>query len=110
MKLKNSYAFSLVVFLLFAFNGSAQEEAPLRTFEYNISITRLKTESQAEQIKQEISSLKGIKDCKLVLIEYNISFKCTNHDMTKYLVMDRVKTIILQNGAEIVTTNRTEIK
>ena len=99
-----------MAFLLLALNLNAQEEAPLRTFEYNISLNKLKTEGQAEQIKQEVQSLPGIKNCELILIEYNLRFNCTNHDMTKYLVMDRVKTIILQNGAEIVKTNRTEIK
>lgn len=110
MKLKNSKAFLLVAFLLLAFNSSAQEEAPLRTFEYQISLNKLKTEGQSDQIKEEVSRLKGVKNCELILIEYSLTFRCTNHDMKKYLVMDRVKTIILKNGAEIVKTNRKEIQ
>jgi hypothetical protein len=111
MKLKNSKAFLLVAFMLFAINLTAQqEEAPLRTFEYQISLNKLKTEGQSDQIKQEVASLSGVKNCELILIEYNLTFRCTNHDMTRYLVMDRVKTIILENGAEIVKTNRKEVK
>ena len=97
-----------IPFLFIAFQSSAQETAPLKNFEYNISLNRLKTQGQADQIKEEVSLLPGVKNCDLILIEYNIHFECTNHDMTNHIVMDRVKAIILENGSEIINIKRTE--
>ncbi|UKN00829.1 hypothetical protein K6119_13930 [Paracrocinitomix mangrovi] len=106
MKRKNSLL--LVLFLMLAINGSAQEKAPLKTFEFSISLNKLKTQEQAQSIQQEVSTLKGVKDCGLVLVEYNLTFSCTNHDMNDYMILDRVKVIVVENGAEIVKINRKE--
>jgi hypothetical protein len=102
-------AILLLVFLFATTISFCQEKAPLKQFEYNISLNKLKTEAQAEQIKDAVSLLPGVKDCELILIEYNLHFECSNHDMTANQVMDRVKTVILQNGSEIVKIKRTEI-
>lgn len=85
-----------------------QEKAPLKTFQFEISINKLKTEQQASDIKTEVSKLPGVNDCQLVLIEYMLKFTCTNHNMNDYLIIDRVKAIVIENGAEIVKINRSE--
>lgn len=96
-----------MAFLLFAFNSKAQEVAPLKTFDYQISLNKLKTENQAQLIKSEVAKIQGVKNCELILIDYNLTFSCTNHDMERYSVMDLVKTVIVSNGSEIVTIKRT---
>ncbi|MBD3639289.1 MAG: hypothetical protein HUJ25_18170 [Crocinitomicaceae bacterium] len=108
MKQKHLLTFCLF-FLFSVFNTTAQEEAPLKTFEFSISINKLKTEQQASDIRTEVKSLPGIKDCQLVLTDYTLIFSCTNHDLYDYLIMDRIKAIIVENGAEIVNVNRKEI-
>ena len=95
--------------IFFAVNNvTAQEVAPLKTFHYEVSINKLKTESQAQAIKNEVSKISGVQNCDLILIEYNLTFSCTNHDMTRYQVMDKVKVAIVSNGSEIVNIKRTE--
>lgn len=108
MKRKNYHVFLFVAFLLFAFSTKAQEVAPLKTFDYQISLNKLKTENQAQLIKSEVSKIQGVKSCELVLIEYNLTFSCTNHDMERYSVMDLVKEVVVSNGSEIVNIKRTQ--
>lgn len=99
----------LLLFLFFTVNNlTAQEVAPLKTFHYEVSLNQLKTESQAQAIKSQVSKISGVQNCELVLIEYNLSFTCTNHDMTRYQIMDEVKVAIVSNGSEIVNIQRTE--
>jgi hypothetical protein len=106
---KNSRAIILFAFFFMAANLYAQEKAPLKHFEYDISLNKLKTQNQADLIKNEVSLLKGVKNCELILIEYNLYFECSNHKMTSEKIMDRVKLIILSNGSEIVNIKRTLI-
>ncbi|MCB9224592.1 MAG: hypothetical protein R2780_10015 [Crocinitomicaceae bacterium] len=99
----------LVLFLFFSVGVSfGQEEVPLKTFEFNISLNKLKTEQQAADIRNEVGNLPGVKECQLVLIEYNLKFICTNHDMVEHKIIDRIKAIVVELGAEIVNINRTE--
>ncbi|MFT4600656.1 MAG: hypothetical protein ACI857_000832 [Arenicella sp.] len=104
---KNSRAILLLTFLFIGLQSFGQEKAPLKHFEYNINLNRLKTQGQASQIKEEVSLLPGVKNCELILIEYNLHFQCSNHDMMSYNVMDRVKAVIVENGSEIVNIKRT---
>ena len=85
-----------------------KEEAPLKTFEFSISVNQLKTEEQANHIQSDISAVPGVKNCELVLTRYELTFTCTNYDMNQYQIIDRVKAIIIENGSEIVTINRKE--
>lgn len=100
---------TLLIFclLVMSINSSAQEEAPLKTFHYSISLNHLKTEAQATIVKERVSNLEGVIDCSLILINYELTFSCTNHDMTKFNLMERIKEIILKEGVEIVLINRT---
>ena len=101
--------FSLFLCLLcFAQFSVAQEEAPVKIFNYTISLSHLKTESQASIIQEEVSKIDGVSNCKLILTEYSLSFTCSNHDMSKYFVMDRVKEIISREGVQIVIINRAD--
>lgn len=104
--------FLLTVSLLLtimASNSWGQEQAPRKTFEFTISINQLKTQEQANQIKSEVTEIEGVQSCELVLIEYELVFTCTNHDMNRYLIMDKVKAVIVSNGSEIIKINRREI-
>ena len=107
MKRINSKLLLLLAFLFVAVNSKAQEVAPLKTFDYEISLNKLKTDSQVQAIKTAVSAIKGVKSCALVLIEYKLTFTCTNHDMTAYAIMDNVKYAIVSNGSEIVNIKRT---
>jgi hypothetical protein len=107
MTRKNSIL--LLMFLFISLGVTyGQEKAPLKTFQFEISINKLKTEQQASDIRTEVSKLPGVKDCQLVLIEYSLEFSCTNHDMNDHKIIDRVKAIVSENGAEIIKINRTE--
>lgn len=104
---KTSIAF-LAFFIMFVSSSFAQETAPLRTFKFNISITSLKTEDQAKSIQEAVSKLPGVRQSELILINYELNFEVTNHDLDKNQIIDKVKQIILENGAEIVKINRSE--
>lgn len=88
--------------------GYSQEEAPLKTFEFTITVNKLKTQDQANNITTEVKAIPGIKNAELVLINYELTFDCSNHDMNRYAIMDQVKEVIVRNGAEIITINRRE--
>ena len=107
MKRPCTLLFSFFV-LLFTSVSFGQEEAPLKTFEFTISVNQLKTEEQANKIKSEVQEIPGVTEAELVLINYELTFSCTNHDMNRYLIMDKVKDVIVSNGSEIITINRRE--
>lgn len=88
----------------------SQEVAPLKTFEFSIGINQLKTQSQADQIVQKIEQVKGVKNCSLVLIDYTLTFECTNHDLNTYNIMDVVKQIVHEEGSAITVINRVIVK
>ena len=88
----------------------SQEVAPLKTFEFSIGINQLKTQEQADNIVRKIEQIKGIDNCSLILIEYTLVFQCTNHDLQNNLVIDVVKQIIIEEGADITIINREIIK
>lgn len=99
----------LILGMLFIMNSAfGQERAPLKNFDFSISLNRLKTEQQATDIRHAVNNLPGVKNCQLVLIDYALTFSCTNHDMNDYKIIDRVKAVIVENGAEIVNIKRSE--
>lgn len=97
----------LLLFFIVATNSISQEVAPLKTFEYKIGLNKLKTQDQADLIRTEVSKISGVKNCELILINYELTFTCTNHDMTRYQVMDNIKRAIVKNGSEVVNIERT---
>lgn len=105
---RNFTLLMVFVYVLLGGNTYAQEQAPLKNFEFTISLNKLKTEQQALDIKNEVRQLPGVKNCELILINYQLTFGCTNHDMNSYSIIDRIKAVVVENGAEIVTINRTE--
>lgn len=98
-----------LLFLCANISAFSQEEVPVKTFEFSISINKLKTESQANAIQNEVALLPGVKNCELILINYLLTFSCTNHAMKEFNVMDRIKAIIVSHGAEIVQIERREV-
>jgi len=97
----------LAIFCFFGLNAGAQQEtAPEKTFEFTIGLNKLKTQEQADNIRNEVSLLPGVKSCELELTTYVLVFSCTNHDMNNELILDRVKEIILSNGSELTVINR----
>ena len=88
----------------------SQEVAPLKTFKFTIGVDHLKTQNQADKITEKVNKIRGINNASLVLINYQLVFNCTNHDMEKYLVIDAVKAIINEEGANLTTINRQIIK
>lgn len=107
MRQINTLLISLFILAL-ASTSFGQEVAPLKTFDFSISINKLKTQEQADLIKSEISLIPGVKNCALILTDYELTFSTTNHDMSRYQIMDRIKAILIENGSEIVTINREE--
>ena len=99
---------SLVFMVLMTSKAFTQEQAPVKTFDFTISLNKLKTQDQADEIRNAVSHLPGVKNCGLILTSYELTFSCTNHDMNEYLIIDRVKAIILEHGAEIDKINRRE--
>lgn len=98
----------LLAFLcFFGLNVAAQEVAPEKTFEFTIGLNKLKTQEQADNIRNEVALLPGVKNCELELTTYVLVFECTNHDMDKHLIIDRVKEVIINNGSELTIINRT---
>ena len=88
----------------------SQEVAPEKTFEFSIGIDHLKTQQQADKIVSKVKQIKGVENCTLVLIDYVLVFQCTNHDMEKNTIIDVVKQILTEEGAEITSINRETIK
>ena len=104
--------FKVFVFMLFCVLLTSvsfgQEQAPLKQFHFDVSINNLKTEQQAEAIKSALSKVEGVANCELVLIEYELRFDCSNHDMNRFHIIDQMKAIVSENGAEIIHVKRTE--
>jgi len=88
----------------------SQEVAPEKTFEFSIGIDHLKTQEQADRISQKIKQINGVKNCTLVLIDYALVFQCTNYDLEKNTILDVVKQVLTEEGAEITIVNREIIK
>lgn len=95
---------------IFGTYSFSQEVAPEKRFEFIIGINKLKTQIQADKIVNEIKKIRGVENCSLVLINYQLIFECTNHDLEKNGIMDIVKQIIIEEGSEITLINRTTIK
>jgi len=87
----------------------SQEKAQKKTFEYSIGIDRLKTQEQADKIITKIEQIRGVKNCSLILINYQLIFKCTNHDLHDNGIIDVVKQIITEEGSDITFINRKTI-
>jgi hypothetical protein len=96
----------VMLFVLYAGITYSQEKAPLKTYEFNISLNHLKTQDQADKIVAKMQQVKGVRQCSLQLVDYQLVFKCTNEDMNKYQIIDIMKQILTEEGAEVVTINR----
>lgn len=88
----------------------SQEIAPEKRFEFTIGINKLKTQNQADKIVSEVEKIRGVENCSLVLINYQLIFECTNHSIEKSGIIDVVKQIIIEEGSEITLINRTTIE
>ncbi|MEX1001142.1 MAG: hypothetical protein WDZ35_03425 [Crocinitomicaceae bacterium] len=108
MKLEKIIFLSFLFLLFSAKTTLGQETAPLKTFDFEVSVNKLKTQGQVDEIVNALNVLKGVQNCEMILREYKLTFSCTNHDMEKYKVMDRLKVILLESGVEIVKVKRTE--
>jgi hypothetical protein len=99
-----------IALFLCAHESFSQEVAPLKTFEFSIGINQLKTQDQANLIIDKVDQISGVTNCSLVLIDYVLVFQCTNHDLSTYNIMDIVKQVVLEEGADITIINRETIK
>ncbi len=96
--------------ILYASITFSQEQAPLKTFEFSVSVNHLKTQEQADRIVSKMNQVRGVKNCSLVLTDYTLTFQCTNYDMQTYMIIDVMKQIFIEENAEIVLINRQTIK
>ena len=96
--------------VLYANIGHSQEQAPLKTFEFTVSVNHLKTQAQADKVVAKMNQIKGVSNCNLILTEYTLTFQCTNYNLEKYQIIDMMKQIFLEEDAEIMTINRETIK
>lgn len=99
----------MLSFFVFENTSIAQEQAPIKKFEYSISLNQLKTESQAKEILNEVRVLPQIQNCQLEFTSYLLIFQCTNHAILEHQLMDRIKAIVVSHGAEIVKIDRKEL-
>jgi len=100
----------LFAFVLYAGIAYSQEQAPLRKIEFSISVNHLKTQDQADRIVSKLEDVRGVENCSLILTDYTLTFQCTNHDLEKYMIIDMVKQIFIEEDAEIVLINQKTIK
>ncbi len=100
----------LFVAVLYASATFSQEQAPLKVFEFSVSVDHLKTQEQADRIVSKMNQINGVENCSLILTDYTLTFQCTNHDMEKYMIIDMMKQIFIEENAEIVIINRQTIK
>ncbi|HIP37440.1 MAG TPA: hypothetical protein EYG85_11360 [Crocinitomix sp.] len=108
MKIYNFFMVFAIV--LYASIGYTQEQAPLKTFEFTISVNHLKTQEQSDRIVTKMNQIKGVDNCHLILTDYVLSFQCTNHNLEKYQIIDMMKQIFIEENAEIISINRETIK
>ncbi|MGV6862023.1 MAG: hypothetical protein ACWA41_09640 [Putridiphycobacter sp.] len=106
---------TIKLLMLFALIFSAnqifgQEQAPLKTFQFTVSVNHLKTQEQADKIVEKMNEVKGVENCSLILTEYVLTFTCTNHNLEKYQIIDMMKQIFVEEDAGIVLINRETIK
>ena len=87
---------------------SQSEQAPLREFTFNVSVSHLKTQDQVDHVLVALSKLNGVSNEKFVLTDYALSFTASNHDMQKHALMDSLKAILSVEGIEIVKIERKE--
>lgn len=96
--------------VVFATSLQAQEVAPEVLFDYDIRVSHLKTQEQVDAVLDEVSALAGVSELQFILTDYTLEFQCTNHDISKHLIIDRIKAILLKNGIEIVLVERVKIE
>jgi len=96
----------LLVAILYAGTTFSQERAPLQKFEFSISVNHLKTQEQADKIVSKMNQIHGVENCSLILTDYTLTFQCSNQDLEKYMIIDMMKQIFVEEDAEIVIINR----
>jgi hypothetical protein len=99
----------LFVAILYASTTFSQEQAPLKKFEFSIGVNHLKTQEQADRIVSKLNQIHGVEKCSLILTDYTLTFQCSNWDLEKYMIIDMMKQIFVEEDAEIVIINRKTI-
>lgn len=95
--------------ILYASTTFSQEQASLKKFEFSISVNHLKTQEQADKIVSKMNQVLGVENCSLILTDYTLVFQCSNQDLEKYMIIDMMKQIFVEEDAEIVIINRKTI-
>lgn len=100
----------IIAGVVFSTGLKAQEIAPEIQFDYDIHVSHLKTQEQVDAVINEVNTIEGVSELSFILTEYSLEFKCSNHDISKHLIIDRIKAILLKNGIEIVLVERNKIE
>lgn len=88
--------------ITFTNTSIAQETAPVKAFDYTLSLTGIKTEAKAENVEQQIiDNIQGIAAVELVFLEYKLYFSTTNRAMQEYAIMQEIKNVLSRNKVEI---------
>lgn len=100
----------VLLFFLWSASGQAQEQAPLRHFQYTIDLSGIKTEAFANELEADISKIQGIQQAEIEFLEYELVFVCTNHDMTAFGAMDKLKAYLAGRNVSIGNIRREEVE
>lgn len=104
---------SIILFISMIFFGKAnaqEEKAPKKVFEYMIQISHLKNQEQAISALNELKNYNKIERPNIEFLEYKLYFKCTNHNLQEYPVLEQIKAILSKNGIEIDRVERKLIR
>lgn len=87
----------------------SQEVAPERIVDYNISLNKIKTQDQVNQIEAEIKLIEHVQSSKLDWENYSLKIKVQEGGENPSFNMEKLKAILEKNNATLTTFTK-EIK
>lgn len=95
------------LFIYLSTNLFAQETIGDYNIIYNISLNKLKTQSQEKNIEQEIKKISNVTKCDVDPINYNLNISLFVDEKNKnQAFIDQVKYILLSEDVEIIDVER----
>ena len=98
---------TISLFFYLSTNIFAQETIGDYNIIYNISLNKLKTQSQEKNIEQEIKKISNVTKCDVDPINYNLYISLLVDERNKnQSFIDQVKMILISDGVEIIEIER----
>ena len=95
------------LFIYLSINIFAQETIGDYNIIYNISLNKLKTQSQEKNIEQEIKKISNVTKCDVDPINYNLHISLfVDEKNEKQAFIDQIKYILLSEDVEIIDVER----